>query len=163
MIRSFRSDVQQEGDAWQWHYWPTYSEMYRGLDAEEQLSEYTPWYTPATQDEDISHAAITLEMLVAAQGAGLAGTEEDLAHLVRTYHDNVALGPGSVATRVSGGEPAALSMAAQAGRWLPLRPLAPAMADHVHAVYEAYDLEPAQGSHLLGISNLVRARQAEQP
>src|SRR5699024_6993393 len=112
MVRGFRADVQQVGEAWQWHYWPTYSEMHRGLDAEEQLSEYTPWYTPATQDEDISHAAITIEMLAAARGAGLEVTEEDLAHLVRTYHDNVALGPGSVAARVSGGDPAALSMAA---------------------------------------------------
>lgn len=160
MIRSFRSDVQQEGEAWQWHYWPTYSEMYRGPDAEEQLSEYTPWYTPATQDEDISHAAITVEMLVAAHGAGLEAGEEDLVALVHTYHDNVALGPDSVATRVSGGDPAVLSMASQAGRWLPLHPLAPEMADHVHAVYEAYDLDPDQGSHLLGMSNLVWTRQA---
>lgn len=161
MISSFRADVEVDGDAWQWRYWPTYSELLRGYSADEQISEYTPWYTPATQYEDISHASITIELLVSAHHAGLGSTENDIAHLVSTYSDNVALGADSVATRVNGGDLASQSIAAQAGRWLQLQPFAPWMADHVHAVYEAYDLDPSGGSQLLGVSNLVWARQVE--
>ncbi|MFW6599424.1 hypothetical protein ACQBAU_11655 [Propionibacteriaceae bacterium Y2011] len=160
MVRAFRSDVEVVGEAWQWHYWPTYSELYNSYDAESGLSEYTPWYGRATQYEDISHAAITVEFLNAAHGAGLGATDDDLAHLGATYTDNVAVDPTHVATRVSGGDVASDSVAAQAGRWLTLQPVEPTMADHIHAVYAAMDLEPLGGSRMLGVSYLVWARNA---
>src|SRR5699024_671781 len=74
MVRSFRSDMEVDGDAWQWRYWPTYSELFRSYTADEQVSEYTPWYTAATQYEDVSHAAISVEFMVAAHRAGLGST-----------------------------------------------------------------------------------------
>ena len=42
MISSFRADVEVDGDAWQWRYWPTYSELLRGYSADEQISEIRP-------------------------------------------------------------------------------------------------------------------------
>ena len=157
MVRAFGSDMEDRGAAWQWHYWPTYSELGRGYQADEELSEYTPWYGSVTSYEDISHAAISVEFLIAAYRARVAATDEDAAHLAATYRDQVADGEDQVFTRVDGTTPATDSMAAQAGRWLTLQPWWPGMAGHVGSVYEAMELEPGFGSHLAGVGYLAWA------
>ncbi len=158
MVTAFRSDVELNGNAWQWRYWPTYSELYNGYSAESGKSLYTPWFGRATQYEDISHAAITIEFMMAAYRAGLGATAGDLSRLGATYTENVAVDPTHVAARVNGGAIASDSVAAQIGRWLPLQPFEPTMADHVHAVYAAIPLNPAASSRMLAVAYLVWAR-----
>lgn len=157
MVRAFRGDMEVDGAAWQWHYWPTYSELFNSYPASANLSEYTPWYGRASQYEDISHAAISVEFMVAAHRAGLGTATTDLDRLAHTYLDNIRNGDTGVFTRVDGTTPAVDSNAAQAGRWLALEPWGPGMAAHVTAVYDAMVLEPSQNSHLLGIGYLAWA------
>lgn len=157
MVRAFRSDMEDDGAAWQWRYWPTYSELFRSYTADQELSEYTPWYTSASQYEDVSHAAISVEFMTAAHRSGLGSTDGDLARLVATYRDNVRLDDTRVNTRVDGSTPSTESIAAQTGRWLGLQPWGPDLAPHVRAVYEAMELEPGSGSHLAGVGYLAWA------
>ena len=158
MVASFLSDMETDGDAWIWRYWPTYTELFQGYTAEDQLSEYTPSYpNGAKQYEDISHAALSIEFMVVAHRAGLGGEPEHLERLVATYLDKVADGADKVFTRVDGTTPAVDSNAAQAGRWLGLAPWGPDLAPHVTAVYEAMELEPGSGSHLSGIAYVAWA------
>jgi len=157
MVRAFRSDMETVGAARKWHYWPTYSELYQSYPASAGLSEYTPSYSRATQYEDISHAAISVEFLRAAQQAGLEATTTDLEAYAHTYLDLLRNGPTGVFTRVDGSTPAVESNAAQAGRWLGLAPWGPGMVEHVTAVYDAIALAPTQGSHLLGVGYVAWA------
>ncbi len=159
MVRAFRSDLEQVGRAAQWHYWPTYSELYRSYSADEELSEYTPWFTPATQYEDVSHAAISIEFMSAAHHAGLGSTQNDLETLAATYLDLVRDGDDWVFTRVDGSTTASESIAAQVGRWLSLQQWNDQLAPHVRSVYEAMETEPGSGSHLAGIGYLAWAER----
>lgn len=44
MVASFRSDMEVVDGVWQWHYWPTWSEVYTGYTEGTATSTYTPWY-----------------------------------------------------------------------------------------------------------------------
>lgn len=156
LARSWISTLERSGGAWSWRYWPTYGELFSGY-ADTGRSTYTPWYGPATQVEDISHAAITVEFAAAARGAGLGIDDAVLRELANTYLTNVARDAGSVANRVDGSQVAALSVAAQAGRWLALDAVEPRIADHVRGLYRALHLPPEVSSRLAGVAYLVWA------
>ncbi|OYN89533.1 hypothetical protein [Parenemella sanctibonifatiensis] len=135
MVRSWRNDRVLLGDAAVWSYWPTYSEVYRGWARGEVESTYTPSYGATTSAEDLSHAAITIEFLRAAQQAGVEATEGDLASLAATYREFVVRDTDHVWGRVDGSAEATASQVSQIGRWLPLAAQGSNLESHIRAVY----------------------------
>ena len=135
MVRSWRNDRVLDGEAAVWSYWPTYSEVYRGWARGEVESTYTPSCSATTSAEDLSHAAITIEFIRAAQQAGIEATEVDLASLAATYRDKVARGADQVWGRVDGTTDASASYIAQIGRWLPIDKQGPDVESHIQATY----------------------------
>lgn len=155
LIASMRDGLVLDADgAYVWPYWPVHSELYRGFSAPEELSTYTPSYTPARQFEDISHAAITVEFLVAAHEVGLGGLEADLPRFARTYTQNLVRSQDQVWLRVDGTTDAAPANAVQSARWGALAPWDPAITDHALRVWQREGLTPDQGSHALAIAYL---------
>lgn len=155
MVTVFRADMLTDADGtWQWHYWPTHSEIYNSYTAEADKSEYTPWFGTSQQWEDISHAAISVEFMAAAYGAGLGATADDVARLGQTYLQNVAIDGSTAAQTVEGVAPASASVAPQAARWGAVEPYAAGIGAHAEAVFEAISLTPSQGSHLLSLAYL---------
>lgn len=160
MVDSFTADAIVDGDAWSWRYWPSYSENGTGYTAEDGVSEYTPSFEPNEVIEDVSHAALTVEFMIAAHRAELGATEAHARRLAANYVDNVRDGATAVHLRVNGTGDGNESYATQAGRWLPVAAWDDAAATHVTSVYEAVSAEPTGGAHLLGIAYLAWAAQA---
>lgn len=157
LARTVLSEMRLDGRAWRWSYWPTFSQAGQGY-TDRSLSEYTPWHTPYgdTQD-DLSHAAITLEFLTSAHHAGLVVTEDHLRHLSHTWTDNMLRPPTGFHWRVDGTTLATTAQAHQAGRWIPLAPWTPGMADYIDRAYVAIRMNPVSAWHPLVIAYLVWA------
>ncbi|HLS14361.1 MAG TPA: hypothetical protein VK095_07580 [Beutenbergiaceae bacterium] len=154
LLKSLRLSLVEQDGAYQWRYWPVHGEMFQGFDAEDEISTYTPSYTPTTQFEDISHAAITLEFVQSVHESGIEDMSADRELFATTFIDYVIRGADSVWYRVDGTTDATASTAVQSARWLMLDDVEPAIHDQVVRVYEAEPLEPSQGSHALGIAYL---------
>ncbi len=152
--RSLESCLERDGEAYVWRYWPLHSEIYRGYGVEEDLSTYTPFYGAVTSWEDISHAAISLEFVEAAHGAGVVDLASDRARFATTYIQNVIRDAQTPWFRVDGTTDAVPANTVQAARWLMLADEEPGIHDHVLAIYEHQALVPDQGSHALGIAYL---------
>lgn len=163
MIAGLRHGLVLDADgAYVWRYWPVHSQLYGGYAAADGVSEYTPSYQASRQVEDISHAAITLEFVYAAHGAGIdAGLATDMGRFTDTFTRNVVRSPTEVWLRVDGTADAVASNAVQCARWMPCTQLDPLVHQQSLRVYEAVGLVPEQGSHALGIAYLNwAARQA---
>ena len=153
------------GDAYTWHYWPTFGNIYNGYaktgSPDTDVSVYNPnLSTPARQIEDISHAAISVEFAVRAFRAHLGMNGHDMARLARTYTQNVAIG-ASAHVRVDGTGAPDANYAFQAARWMPLAPWDEQVYHHSLAVYENYQPTPASLGGVFGwvLGNLAYLHQ----
>jgi hypothetical protein len=147
MARMFRGQLAVDpGDAYTWHYWPTFGNIYNGYaktgSPETDISLYNPNLThPGRQIEDVSHAAISVEFAVRAFRAHLGMNGRDMARLARTYTQNVATG-AATHVRVDGtGSPNA-TYSLQAPRWMPLAAWDERIFHHALAVYDSYQPTP---------------------
>lgn len=160
MLAGFARGVTTDADgAYVWNYWPVHSELYRGYQAAEGLSTYTPYYSAVRTIEDISHAAITVEFLAAADAAGIRHGELDLTAVATTFVVNVIRSSTEVWYRVNGTADAVPSNAVQAARWMLYARYEPEIYAQSLRVYNAVQLVPSQGSHALGIAYLNWARK----
>ncbi|HLT59895.1 MAG TPA: hypothetical protein VK020_01810 [Microlunatus sp.] len=160
MLDGFARGVTTDaGGAYVWNYWPVHSELYSGYAAADDLSSYTPSYGAVRTIEDISHAAITIEFLDAADRAGIRHADLDLSRIARTFTQNVIRSGSEVWFRVDGTADAAAANAVQAARWMPYARYDEEIYAQCRRVYDAVQLEPNQGSHALGIGYLNWARQ----
>ncbi|MEQ4203918.1 hypothetical protein [Actinopolymorpha sp. B9G3] len=156
------------GDAYTWHYWPTFGNIYNGYpktgSPETDVSLYNPnLATPARQIEDVSHAAITVEFAAAAFRAHLGMDGRDLARLARTYTQNVA-GGASAHVRVDGTGALNPTYALQTPRWMPLAPWDEQVFHHSLAVYENYQPTPESLGGVFGwvLGNVAYLHQYAQ-
>jgi hypothetical protein len=160
MLAGFARGVTTDADgAYVWNYWPVHSELYRGFQAAEGLSTYTPSYPAVRTIEDISHAAITVEFLAAADAAGIRRDDLDLTAVARTFVHNVIRSATQVWYRVNGTADAVAANAVQAARWMPYARYDTEIYAQCLRVYDAVQLVPNQGSHALGIGYLNWARK----
>jgi hypothetical protein len=155
MARMLRGQLAVDaGDAYTWHYWPTFGNIYNGYaktgSPETDVSLYNPnLSTPQRQIEDISHAAITVEFAAAAFRAHFGIGGRDMARLARTYTQNVASG-ASARLRVNGTGALNPTYAHQTPRWMPLAPFDEQVYHHALAVYENYQPTPASLGGVFG-------------
>ena len=161
MLAAFEHGLAPGGpeEATSWSYWPVNSELYRGYAADEEISDYTPSFTPSQQIEDISHAAISVEFVAAAADAGVERATALLPRFVATYRDHVVRSDTEVWLRVDGTTDAAASSAVQCARWVVCSRLDDEVYRHGLRLYDAVQLEPDQGSHALGIGYLNWGRK----
>lgn len=160
MINSYANGVRTDADgAYVWNYWPVHSELYAGYSKSDDVSSYTPFYSAVRSIEDISHAAITIEFLEAAERAGIRHPDLDLTAIARTFVKNVIRSSTEVWFRVDGTTAAVPGNAVQAARWMPYARYDAELYAQCLRVYDAVQLEPSQGSHALGIGYLNWARK----
>ncbi len=152
-------------DAYTWHYWPTFGNIYNGYaktgSPETDISLYNPnLATPARQIEDISHAAISVEFAVRAFRTHLGMSGNDMGRLARTYTQNVATGT-TAHVRVDGTGAPSSSYALQAPRWMPLAAWDEQVYHHSLAVYEYYQPTPENLGGVFGwlLGNLAYLHQ----
>ena len=154
LLKSLRLSLENHDGAYLWPYWPVHSELFQGYEIEDEVSSYTPSFTPHTQWEDISHAAITLEFIHSVHEAGIEDMTEDLERFAATFTDRVIRSEDSLWYRVDGATDTTPATAVQSARWLMLDDIEPAIHDQVLRVFRAEALQPSQGSHTLGIAYL---------
>lgn len=151
MAKMFRNQVTLDpGDAYYWHYWPTFGHIYNGYaktgSPETDVSIYNPSLSsPQRQVDDVSHGAISLEFAVQAfRGhAGLLG--QDMARLARTYTQNIARTVDGLATTwstINGSGGPNVDYANQAPRWMPIAWWDAEVYEQSLAVYEHYQPTP---------------------
>lgn len=138
------------GNAYTWHYWPTFGNMYNGYaktgSPETDISLYNPNLgSQLRQIEDVSHAAITVEFAVRAFRAHLGMNGQDMARMARTFTQNVARTVNGVPTtgvRIHGGGGASTTYAHQAARWMPLAAFDREVYNHSLAIYDHHQPTP---------------------
>lgn len=159
MARMLRREMAvDDGDAYTWHYWPTFGNIYNGYEKtgspETDVSLYNPNLRGVgRQIEDISHAAITVEFAVRAFRAHLGMDGRDMARLARTFTQNVVRVRDGAATtwlRVDGTGGPSATYAHQAPRWMPLAWWDDTVHHHSLAVYENYQVTPDNLGELPG-------------
>ncbi|WP_298330645.1 hypothetical protein [Haloactinopolyspora sp.] len=147
MARMFSGQLTADaGGAYLWHYWPTFGHLYRGYEKtgspETDVSAYNPnMLSRATQYEDISHAAISVDFAVLAFRGHLGFTGQHMARLARTFTQNVATtseGAATAWTRVDGTGGPSANYAHQAPRWAPIAWWDSEVHRHALAIYDHY-------------------------
>lgn len=115
---------------------------------------WTYWGEPWTQGkgEDISHAAINVELAARAQAAGLVFSAQDLRRFARALVERVHLSTDTVADLIDGGGGTNTYRAA-VGRWLPVAPRDARVWPIAASLYRK--LAGASGSELAGLAGLV--------
>ncbi|WP_144276613.1 hypothetical protein [Parenemella sanctibonifatiensis] len=160
LVASFLRGADLVDNAYVWSYWPPSSQAYAGYQGGTE-STYTPRWNAAPGIEDISHAAITVEFLVAASRAGIGLTATQLASLKRTFSQNMVTGGDTVAYRVDGSDPRnTVSLVGQLPRWLPLAAWLPDAPGQALSTWNAAGVSGETGSYVAGRGYLVWAHNA---
>lgn len=154
ILKSFRGSLTESEGSYRWTYWPLHSELYRGYSADEDLSSYTPFFTPAVQEEDISHAAITLEFIQSVHEAEIEDMSADRELFAAAFTDRLIRTEDTLWWRLDSTAEALPSQAVHCARWLVLDDVGPAMREQVLRVLDAVQFEPAGGSDALGVAYL---------
>lgn len=160
LLKSLRGSLRERDGSYQWTYWPLHSELYRGYSAEEGISSYTPYFTPAIQAEDISHAAITLEFVQAVHESGIEDMTVDRQRFAATFTNDVIRTEDSLWYRINGDTEALPSQAVHSARWLLLHDADPSIREQVLRVFRTVSMTPTEGSHALGIAYLNLAARS---
>lgn len=161
MLMGYRAGLRLGASgAYTWTYWTPYGELYNGYSAAGAVSEFTPWYGPSTQTEDISHGAISTEFVHAAREAEIDDQlPTDVARFAATYTENVIRSANQVYRRVDGTGIPSPSGAVQCARWVDYAEQDYRVYENPRAVWDALRLQPSQGSHALAIAYLNWARK----
>lgn len=148
-------------DTYTWGYWPVYAAVYNGLratgDPATDVSSYTQTIGAARAAEDISHAALNLEFMLAACRTGLPKTftATDLRRVANTYVRNVISGPTSAHLTIDGAGDAPPLYLEEVPRWIPVAEYAPEIYRHSLAVTRFLAFPPTFGYYVLSFAHCV--------
>jgi hypothetical protein len=158
MLTAFRNDLEVHGNSYVWKYWWTKGRVYNGYSQSDDVSEWTPAFNGARQVEDGSHAAISVEALLAGYRTGLVFDETDVRRAAATYTDNLMhyddAGQAHVWYRVDGTANLGLQDL-QAPRWVNLAQWDERIFTHAREIFNREQPEPIFGSYLLSTAFLA--------
>jgi hypothetical protein len=156
-----RECLVSKNDTYSWGYWPVYSGVYRGWqptgDPATDVSSYTQAIGAAKAAEDISHAALNLEFMLAACRTGLPETftRTDLRRIANTYVKNVISGPTSAHLTIDGAGEAPPLYLEEVPRWIPVAEYDPEVYRHALAVTRYLAFPPTFGYYVLSFAHCV--------
>lgn len=153
LARTLRAEFRRRRGCLVWSYWPSFGHVHRGWSktgsSDTDVSSFRPQFDARTKLEDVTHALLDVDFVVAYQGANWLPevfTEEDMVALARTYSRRVAyrkgltpIGPVAPKIRrnVTGwGRLAGPAQQPYACGWLGLSPWNPHIRQHVALVLE---------------------------
>ncbi|NED96792.1 hypothetical protein G1H11_15895 [Phytoactinopolyspora alkaliphila] len=158
MLTAFRNDLEVRGNSYVWKYWWTKGHVYNGYTQADDVSEWTPAYNGARQVEDGSHAAISVEAVLAGFRTGMVFDETDVRRMAATYTDGLMHydedGEAHVWYRVDGTANLGLQDL-QAPRWVNLAAWDERIFTHAREIFNREQPEPVLGSYLLSTAFLA--------
>jgi hypothetical protein len=163
LAAGMRDNLALANNAYSWHYWPVRAAAYNGWAATgytaRDTSSFTQAFAAARQYDDLSHAALNLEFMIAAHRTGLSGTftSTDMQRLAATYTTNIANGPGQAHANVAGTGTATPPFLQQIPRWMPAAEWSSAVYTHALGVTRDQALQPTSGSLVCGFAYCVWA------
>ncbi|TCC52561.1 hypothetical protein E0H75_02015 [Kribbella capetownensis] len=110
LVRDFVGDLTRQTDGTAtWHYYRTNGWLWSGWTRADDLSDNFPAHGPARQQEDVSHAHVSITMAAAAYRARIGVTSDDMTQLCCTFSQRVLVtaadGRPTVTTNVDGSGP----------------------------------------------------------
>ena len=160
MANLFKNRLNLVDDRYVWYYW--YEPLNTGYSREDDVSDNYPVMPPKPSIEDVSHATLSIQLVLNARRAGVVFDKTDVRRMANTFLKNVYVpGEARFNGRVDGSRTSEkFEMAAVTG-WLPLAEADPAVYEACRAVYIARDKDsfPAL-ARLLKWEKLLSQRSA---